>query len=113
MLRNQFRVEHSSGRGNAWHSNVGRVTRLFRVLSRLRSTGADPPYGDPDHQYQYAPGVKIPDDYARAFDPTGRTRKRPHLSAADNQSGVGADLRGKTQARAGDTTEKEPAKSSC
>jgi len=110
MLRNQFSGGAFVRQGKRLAFNVGASPAFFGFfpgfgpLARIRHTVT------PIISYQYAPGVKIPDDYARAFDPTGRTLKGRTDPQQTISLGLAQTFEAKLKPAAGDTTEKEPRK---
>jgi len=77
----------------------------FGPLARIRHTVS------PIISYQYAPGVKIPEQYAHAFDPTGRTLKARTDPQQTISLGLAQTFEAKLKAAAGDTAaEKAPRK---
>src|SRR6266480_6040018 len=111
MLRNQFSGGQFVRQGKRLAFNVGASPAFFGFfpgfgpLSRIRHTIS------PIISYQYAPAVKIPDDYAHAFDPTGRLLKGRTDPQQTISLGLSQTFDAKLKPPAGDTAaEREPRK---
>ena len=111
MLRNQFSGGDFVRQGKRLAFNLGMSPAFFGFfpgfgpLARIRHTVS------PIISYQYAPGVKIPEEYAHAFDPTGRTLKARTDPQQTISLGLAQTFEAKLKPAAGDTTaEKTPRK---
>lgn len=105
MIRNQFtggRFLHQ-GKRLAFRAGVsptffgffpgvGPLTRIRHAVSPIVS-------------YQYAPGAKVPDEFARALDPTGRTLNAKSDPQQTISIGLSQNIEGKLGRPAGDTTD--------
>ncbi len=108
MLRNQFSGGDFVTQGKRLAFSAGIRPSFFGFfpgfgpLQRIRHTFS------PIVDYRYAPGARVPEDYARALDPTGTTlnvRTDPQQTLV---VGLSQNFEGKLRAPAGDTTGRDP-----
>ena len=113
MLRNQFSGGQFVHQGKRLAFNMGASPTFFGFLPgfgpllRIRHS-LSPIIG-----YQYAPGAKVPDDYARALDPTGRTLNARSDPQQTISLGLSQNFEAKLKPPPGDTSaaeSKEPRK---
>jgi Tat protein translocase TatC len=110
MLRNQFssgefvrqgkRLSFAAGMSPTFFGffpGVGPLLRIRHAVSPIVS-------------YQYAPGAKVPEDYARALDPTGRTLNARSDPQQTISLGLSQNIEAKLRPPSGDTSSAEPRK---
>jgi hypothetical protein len=110
MLRNQFsggqfvrqgkRLAFAAGMSPTFFGffpGVGPLLRIRHAVSPIIS-------------YQYAPGAKVPEEYARALDPTGRTLNARSDPQQTISLGLSQNIEAKLRPAAGDTSSAEPRK---
>lgn len=103
MLRNQFSGGEFVRQGKRLAFTAGASPTFFGFfpgfgpLTRIRHS-VSPLIG-----YQYAPGAKVPDEYARALDPTGRTLNARSDPQQTITLGFSQNFEAKLKSPAGDT----------
>ncbi|MGH7568232.1 MAG: twin-arginine translocase subunit TatC [Gemmatimonadales bacterium] len=110
MIRNQFSGGEFIRQGKRLAFSAGIRPSLFGFfpgvgpVERIRHTLS------PIVDYQYAPGARVPEEYARALDPTGRTLNAKSDPQQTISFGLSQNFEGKLRPAAGDTTEREARK---
>ncbi len=110
MIRNQFSGGAFIRQGKRLAFNAGIRPSLFGFLpgvgplERIRHTIS------PIVDYQYAPGARVPAEFARALDPTGRTLNAKSDPQQTISFGLSQNFEGKLRPAPGDTTERESRK---
>jgi lipopolysaccharide transport LptD-like protein len=110
MIRNQFSGGEFVRQGKRLAFNASISPAFFGFfpgvgpLERIRHSFT------PLVSYQYAPGAKVPDDFARALDPTG---KNPNAHTDPQQTislGISQNIEGKVRRASSDTATDQPAR---
>src|SRR3989449_1600472 len=111
MIRNQFTGGQFVRQGKRLAFSMSATPTFFGFfpgvgpLSRIRHTVS------PQISYQYAPGVQVPEAFARAIDPTGRHNNSRTDPQQTISLGLSQNFEAKLKPPAGDTaSEKEPRK---
>ncbi|MGH7674380.1 MAG: putative LPS assembly protein LptD, partial [Gemmatimonadales bacterium] len=108
MLRNQFSGGDFVVQGKRLAFSAGIRPSFFGFfpgfgpLQRIRHTFS------PIVDYRYAPGADVPEDYARALDPTGTTLNARTDPQQTLVVGLSQNVEGKLRAPAGDSAGREP-----
>ncbi len=108
MLRNQFSGGNFVVQGKRLAFSAGIRPSFFGFfpgvgpLQRIRHTFS------PIVDYRYAPGARVPEEYARALDPTGTTLNARTDPQQTLVVGLSQNIEGKLRPPAGDTTGRDP-----
>jgi Tat protein translocase TatC len=104
MLRNQFSGGEFVRQGKRLAFTAGMSPTFFGFFPGIGPIARIRHSISPIISYQYAPGVKVPEDYARAFDPTG-TSLNAHIDPQQTITlGLSQLFEAKLKPAPGDTT---------
>ena len=110
MLRNQFTGGQFLQQGKRLQFSLGLAPTLFGFFPGIGPFARIRHAVSPQISYQYAPGAKVPDEFARALDPTGRLLN----ARSDPQQTITLALQQNFEAKfkpaAGDTVDAEARK---
>jgi Tat protein translocase TatC len=110
MLRNQFTGGRFLQQGKRLQFSLGLAPTFFGFFPGVGPFARIRHAVSPQVSYQYAPGAKVPVEFARALDPTGRllnARSDPQQTVT---LGLQQNFEAKFKPAAGDTADAEPRK---
>ncbi len=110
MLRNQFTGGQFLQQGKRLQFSLGLAPTFFGFFPGIGPFARIRHAVSPLISYQYAPGAKVPEEFARALDPTGRllnARSDPQQTVT---VGLQQSFEAKFKSPAGDSSEAEPRK---
>jgi Tat protein translocase TatC len=110
MLRNQFTGGRFLQQGKRLQFSLGTAPMFFGFFPGVGPFARIRHSLSPFISYQYAPGARVADEYARALDPTGRTLNARSDPQQTITLGLQQNFEAKFKAAAEDTTNTEPRK---
>ena len=110
MLRNQFTGGRYLQQGKRLQFSLGMAPTFFGFFPAVGPFARIRHSFSPLISYQYAPGARVTDEFARALDPTGRTLNARSDPQQTITLGLQQNFEAKFKAAAEDTTTAEPRK---